>query len=768
MLRAFLTFACLTGLLGAIPIAEKTKGLDKLPGFVTLYWDAKSGKLYLELSRLNQELLYVSSLPAGLGSNDIGLDRGQLSSERVVQFERTGNKVLLIQQNYDYRALSNDADERQAVADSFARSALAGFTIEAEDEGGSVLVDATSFLLRDAHNVTGRIRQAQQGSCRLDAARSVFYLPRTKAFPKNSEVEATLTFACDNPGNYVREVAPDPESITVRQHHSFIELPDPGYQPRVFDPRSGYFALSYMDYATPVDQPIRKRFITRHRVSRDKPLVYYLDRGAPEPIRSALLEGGNWWKDAFAAAGFPNGFRVEVLPEGADPMDVRYNLIQWVHRSTRGWSYGASVTDPRTGEILKGHVTLGSLRVRQDYLIAEGLLSPHDGSDKAKRALEMSLLRLKQLSAHEIGHTLGLAHNFAASVSERASVMDYPHPLALLNDDGTVDLQQAYTKGIGEWDKTAIRYGYTIFPAGTNEKAALSRILEESQKQGIIFIADADSADGGAHPSTHVWDNGKSAVDELNRVMNVRAKALERFGERAIKPGDPMATIEEVLVPLYLAHRYQVAAAAKTLGGLNYTYALRGDGQVVTGLVPPDAQAKALDALLATLKPEALTLPERIIRLIPPRPIGYPRTRELFARRTGITFDPVGAAEAAANLTIGQILHPDRVARLAEYHARDPQQPSPSAVIQRLLQSTVLAKSPAGLEGQVKQAVDQVVLYHLMALTANERASRAARSAAHDALQSLPASGPWLKQFLEDPSKVTLSKPLDPPPGAPI
>ncbi len=502
---------------GAATIAERTAGMERRDGYFPFYWDAKAGKIWLEIpaGRLNTEFLYVNSLPAGLGSNDIGLDRGQLGGERIVRFERSGPRILLIQPNYDYRAISNDVAERRAVEQAFAQSALFGFEVAAE-ENGRILIDASAFFLRDAHNVVGTLRRTQQGTYRLEATRSAFYLDRTKNFPQNSEVEVTLTFTSDQPGRLVGTVAPSPDSVTLRQHHSFVELPGPGFTPRAHDPRAGFFGISYFDYATPIDQPIEKRFIARHRLAKKdpgagrsepvKPIIYYLDPGTPEPIRSALLDGARWWNQAFEAAGYINAFRVEMLPEDADPMDVRYNLIQWVHRSTRGWSYGSSVTDPRTGEIIKGQVSLGSLRVRQDFLIAEGLLAPYEGNKTSSpEALAMALARLRQLSAHEVGHTLGISHNYISSVANRASVMDYPQPLAKLKADGSIDLSDAYATGIGEWDKVAIAYGYSDFAPGSDERAVLNKILTDAIARGLPFLSDQDARPpGSAHPATHL------------------------------------------------------------------------------------------------------------------------------------------------------------------------------------------------------------------------------------------------------------------------
>lgn len=736
----------------AIPsIARKVAGARAMPGLFNLYWDDRAGKLWLEIARWQREFLYVSGLPAGVGSNDLGLDRGQLGATRVVRFERVGPRVLLVQSNLAYRAGAAPPDEQRSVRESFAESALWGATIAAETDGRA-LVDATELFLQDAHEIPATLKRTGQGAFHLDPARSALALDHTRNFPRNTEVEATLTFAGDDPGPWLRQVTPTPTALTVREHHSFVELPPAGYRPRAYDPRSSFYGISYQDYATPFSEPLVQRWTARHRLEKAdptaalsdpiKPIVYYLDRGAPEPIRGALLDGARWWSAAFEAAGFRNAFRVELMPEGADPMDLRYNVIQWVHRATRGWSYGSSVIDPRTGEILKGHVTLGSLRVRQDYLIAEALLAPYGpaaaASAPSPAAQQLALARLRQLAAHEVGHTLGLMHNFAASTVDRASVMDYPPPLVALGPDGSIDTSSAYATGIGAWDKVSIAWGYGEYPAGTDDRAAGQAVLLRAFAAGQRYLTDQDARPAGSASSVaHLWDAGANPIDELGRVMQVRAAALGRFGEASIRDGAPLATLEDALVPLYMLHRYQVEAVTKLVGGIDYTFAVRGDGQPATRPVAPADQRRALAAVLATLAPRALALPEPLAARIPPRPPMYPRGREHFKVRTGPAFDALAPAEACAQHTLQFLFAPERAARLIEQHARTPASPGLEDVLEAIVAATWKARRDPGLGGEIGRVVDQVVLQDLIALSHNPTASAQTRAVASLTLQAL-------------------------------
>ncbi|NNF51774.1 MAG: DUF5117 domain-containing protein [Gammaproteobacteria bacterium] len=777
-------------------------GMEFHQGFLPFFWDEKRGKVLLLIEDPGQEFIYINYLARGIGSNDLGLDRGQLGNTRIVRFQRAGPRILLVQPNYDYRAVTSNSNERAAIEESFASSVLWSFKIEHEADG-QLVVDASEFLARDAHGLAKRLRDTNEGSYSVDAERSVFYPPRSRAFERNTELEYLVTFAGQPSGRQLPSVVPTPEAITVHMHHSFVQLPDDGYSPRILDPRSGYFGISYSDYATPIEAPLTKRFIARHRLQKRspgapvsdavEPIVYYVDAGAPSPIREALIDGARWWNDAFEAAGYRDAYRVEVLPEGADPLDVRYNVIQWVHRSTRGWSYGASVIDPRTGEIIKGHVSLGSLRVRQDFLLAEGLLSPYaaggDNAESVEKLKALALARLRQLSAHEVGHTLGLNHNFAASVQDRASVMDYPHPLVTLAADGSLDISEAYAVGVGAWDKFAIEYGYQDFPETLNEKDALGDIVKASLARGQLYVVDQDARTAGAaHPLGHLWDNGSSAVDELNRLMNVRKQVLKQFSEKNIPVGEPLATLEEVLVPMYLMHRYQLEATAKLLGGQYYSYAMRGDGQTATRMLDGATQRAALDAMLSALRPEALALPNSVTSAIPGRPPGYWPHRELFDRRTGTVFDAFAPAEAAASLTVDLILEPQRANRLVNFNALMRDQPGLEYVLDRLIASSWKADRRSGQTGNLQSIVDHAVLDGMMRLAAEPQAGevvrgkvyarlttlatlldrRAARNGNAEAADHYRYGALRIKRFLEDPQKHAPPPARTIPPGSPI
>ena len=740
-------------------VAAFTKSMRRLRGFVDLYVDEGAAKIYLHVTRFGEDLLYATAQASGLGSNPIGLDRGSLGPQHVVRFRDAGPSVLVTAQNLRFRALSDSPRERLAVAESFAPSVLAALPVEVREDAG-VLVDATAFFVRDATNAARRM-SGDGSTYRLDPERSTLWLERTRAFPDNTEVEVLLTFAANKPRGEVATAAGG-EAVTLRQHHSLIRLPDDGYRPRRFDPRVGFFGPSFQDYAAPLGETMHRRYIARHRLEKREPdaavsapvepIVYYIDPGTPEPVRSALREGAMWWSEAFEAAGFRDAFRVELLPDDADPMDVRYNMIHWVHRRTRGWSYGASISDPRTGEIIKGNVLLGSLRVRQDLLKFVGLQSPfgdqrgacaasaspgagHLTAGDDELAQRVALMRIRQLAAHEVGHTLGLSHNFAASAYGRASVMDYPAPKVGLQGD-ELDFSDAYDVGVGDYDKWAITYGYAQFADGDDEAQGLARVVERGLRSGYVFLTDQDArAAGTGQPMASLWDNGRDPVAQLEHELRVRAVGLRRFGVAALRPGATLATLEDTLVPLYLHHRYQLQAAAKVIGGVDFRHAVRGDGQVATAPIPEAAQRRALAVILSTLSPAALRLDPRLVARIPPAPPGHPSTAERFPRSTGQLLDPVAMAAVAAELTVSALLQPQRAARLM---SRGDGQGLSFGDVLGGLEQTVFARATTPLQwSAAERAVQSVYVDGLIELADNRRAAAGVRAITEYHLQHL-------------------------------
>jgi hypothetical protein len=748
-----------------------TQNMQHQAGYYDFYYQLEQDKIYLKINTFDQPFLFQSSMPQGIGSNDIGLDRGQLGETRLVKFERYGNKVMLKQLNTAYRASSSNIAEQASIDEAFADSVIAGLPVVAT-EGGAVLVDYTDFLLSDIHNISAQLDDTKQGSFKADPMRSGVYLARSKAFVDNTELEALVTFAGSKAGEYVRQVTPDSNSISVHLHHSLIRLPDDQYQTRQFTPFSGYWSVGYQDYSAPLDESMAVSMIPRHRLHKKdpkaavsealEPIVYYLDPGIPEPVMSALKDGALWWDQAFSAIGYKNAFQVKILPEGADPMDVRYNVIQWVHRATRGWSYGASVTDPRTGEIIKGHVTLGSLRVRQDYLIALGLTSPfcdnaaEDKNVSTQAQKDMALARIRQLAAHEVGHTLGIAHNFSASEYGRESVMDYPHPYVSIKD-GKVSLDGAYAIGMGAWDNYVIAYGYQDYAKGTDESAALSSLVTQARDKGYGYQSDPDARPShAANPSGSLWDSGADAVAELSRLSDIRQLALANFGLKSLKSGASLSSLEETLVPIYLLHRYQLDAVAKLVGGVDYEYELKGDYSQPKGAVPiaAEQQKAAIKALLTTIQPEYLTIPASVVGLITPKAYGESRNRESFKGRTGLTFDPVSAGESAANYTVDLLLKAERLNRVAQQVEQQKGVPDVQSIVAQLFETSIQSKSDSELAKRINFVVlDAVVRASLQSTLAPEVRA--------DVELQLSTLYGWLKNNKRNPQNKIMAKQLE-------
>ncbi len=780
----------------AAPVNTATliKKSQAATGFTNLYYANASGDLYLEVDKLNQPFLLLTSLPHGVGSNDIGLDRGQLGYTRLVQFERHGPYLILKQLNTQYRASSDNSAELRAVKEAFAESVLWRGKIL---DGKRDLVAINDLVINDLHGISSRLEATEQGSYQLDADRSLILPEGVKSFERNSDVDVLLSFNSKKAGDHVAQVTPDANHLSVRVRYSFIQLPDEGYVPRDYHPMSGYLSDEYLDYGTQVNEDIRQRHLLRHRLQKVTPgsapsevvtpITYYLDPGVPEPIRSALLEGASWWEEAFTQAGFINGFKVELLPEDADPQDVRYNMIQWVHRATRGWSYGSAVTDPRTGEIIKGHVTLGSQRVRQDHLIARGLTAGWEDRAAAEdAAMKLSLDRIRQLSAHEVGHTLGFDHNFAASTNDNASVMDYPHPkIALV--DGSIDISAPYDIGVGAWDRYIVEYGYGEYTDAKEESAQLPALIKQAQSEGLRYIGEADSrAKSASNAYASLWDNGSDPVAELVRLGEVRAKAINDFSQLALLKNQPSGELSDIFVPIYLLTRYQIEAAAKFIGGTDYSYGEGVDGEAWHYLAP-QLQLDALEALLTTLSPEQLVISQSLQEALVPKSGNYRNSRESFDSGLGVINDPLGMAEVLSRHTLSQLFTPERLNRVNQAYLNDKEQISVPDLVDKLLGATLYEDIPTGAELGVWVRVNTVLLDELLSAYHNKqtrpevKAQLAGRLAA--TLKQLKrkvkrvsayeaAHFAWLAEGVEEgmkePEFKLISEPLTMPPGSPI
>lgn len=716
-------------------IAAKTVGYVKHDGFMPVFLSDTTDKILLEIPRDSFPALMLTMQSTGLGSNPIGIDRGAGGRTQIVSFQRNADHVFVVFENTRFRGAAGNPEHERTVTEAFPVSTVAALPLLAV-ENGRLLVDATEFFVRDWTDVTETLQRTRQGTYTLARDRSVVFAPLTKVFPENTEVDVALTLATNGrPGSIVGRIAPDGSAFTLHEHVSLIQLPDDHYKPRAWDPRIGYFGVTFNDYAQPIDQPLQQRWIARHRLERvnpndpnspiRNPITYCVDPGIPEPIKTATLQGVKWWEQAFDAAGLKGGFKVDFCPDSVDPMDSRYNVLVWENRNERGWSVSAAITDPRTGEIIKGVSRLDSHRARTDYNIFAALM----GAAKTPADTQFVLARVRQVSAHEIGHSLGLAHNYIASTYNRGSVMDYPPPRVFLDKDGKIDLSQAYAVGPGAYDVWAIHWGYGIFPAGT-EQDSLRAIVREGLKKGYLYLSDADARpDYASDPRTNLWDDQSSASQFLKNQMDVRRVALARFGLRNLRPGEPLAMLQERLAPLYFFHRYALNSLSKTIGGMEYANVVVGDGQQATTPIPGAQQRAALHQMLGAITPAELAIPDTVLTLLAPNADQVTPRVELLGTETQPAFDELSAARTLSQMVVDMILQPERAARLVAFATRGPRMLTLPETIDSLIADTWNAPVPAsGKLAALQRVTQRAVADRLLLLAADTTAAPEVRA----------------------------------------
>ncbi|MEJ1962141.1 MAG: zinc-dependent metalloprotease [Gammaproteobacteria bacterium] len=663
--------------------------------------DAGKNRVLLTLPAADGEgvsgrYLFTQSIKTGLGSADVTIDRGMQGDTRVLAFRRMGGKVAVVFENPRYRA-SGDASVQKGATASFPFSTIALLDVVNEGKGGLVTVDATPLLLTDAMDLGGSLASSAKGF-RLSEKLSAVDPTSVKVFPRNIEMETLQTFVGDVPGNELNTIAPDGRAISFTVHSSFIALPEPGYVPRKWDTRSGSKYAQIYDFGTPLGAPMLTEYATRFRLEKidaaaarspvKKPIVFYIDPAAPEPIRSAVATGVRWWADAFDAAGFVDAFKVESLPPGVDPLDARYNVVNWASRQNRGWSYGNGVIDPRTGEIIKASIVLDALRARQNITIFEGLVgTAHNDTGDSNDPVRVALVRLSQLAAHEVGHGLGFVHNWRASVQDRASVMDYPGPkVAIIG--GQLDLGDAYATGIGPWDKFTVDWLYGQPTPGVDGDAEAKAKADAIYKAGFLFGTDTDGlAPDTPLPGVNMFTDGQDMPADLEHTRQVRRIALDHFGPQVLHAGEPLADLRRKFVPIWLFHRYSVPATGKLVGGVIYDYALAGQGRPLPTRVPAVQQLAAMDALVATLSERELTVPEPLAMLLSSGTSDrgdVQTTREVFKTAGTVVFDPLVAADVAAQITLDSLLAPSRLTRLHIQHGYDAGQPDVATLLDKL------------------------------------------------------------------------------------